>query len=434
MIAYLDLPSGLSGDMLLGCLVDCGWSIERLRHTIESLSLPAEEWAVLVETVVKSSLRATRVDVLVEEGTHQRRLADIVGIISESSLPKPICQRAIAVFNRLADAEARVHGTTREQVHFHEVGAMDAIVDIVGSIAGLHDLGIDKLYASPIPLGPGWTPSAHGRLPLPAPATLELLSAVGAPTRPAPGPGELVTPTAAALLAELATFEQPAITLSRIGIGAGQRDFDWPNIARMWLGEGEASHPLVQLETNIDDMNPQLYSAVSDHLFAAGALDVWLTPVQMKKGRPGVVLSVLGNTEDEQRLADILLRHTTTLGVRVQRMAHRHIARREIREVTTPFGELRVKVKWICDEAVGAFPEYEDCREAAERTGATVMTVHQSAVVAGLTLLADLRRASGGNSSDRTRVTVGDSGLSPSPGTPGEGWGGGSSTAEAAAI
>jgi uncharacterized protein (TIGR00299 family) protein len=430
MIAYLDLPAGLSGDMLLGCLVDCGWSVERLRNTIESLSLPVDEWAVQVETVVKGSLRATRVDVLVEEGRHQRRLVDIVGIINASALPEPIRRRAIAVFNRLADAEARVHGTTREQVHFHEVGAMDAIVDIVGSIAGLHELGIEKLYASPIPLGPGWTPSAHGRLPLPAPATLELLSAVGAPTRPAPGPGELLTPTAAALLAELTTFEQPAITLSRIGIGAGQRDFAWPNIARMWLGEGEASHPLVQLETNIDDMNPQLYSAVSDHLFAAGALDVWLTPVQMKKGRPGIVLSVLGSTEHEQTLADILLRQTTTLGVRVQRIAHRHLARREIREVGTPFGEVRVKVKWVGNEAVGAFPEYEDCRQAAERSGATVMAVHHSVVVAGLALLEDLRRASQRNARDSTRATLGDSSLSPSPGTPGEGWGGGSSTVE----
>ncbi len=271
MIAYLDLPSGLSGDMLLGCLIDCGWSVERLRNTIDSLSLSAEEWAVAVQTVVKGSLRAMRVDVLVDEGRHQRRLADIAGIIGASTLPPSICERAIAVFTRLANAEARVHGVSPEQIHFHEVGAMDAIVDIVASIAGLQDLGIEKLYASPVPLGPGWTNSAHGQLPLPAPATLELLAAANAPTRPAPGPGELLTPTAAALLAELATFEQPAFTLSRVGVGAGQRDFAWPNIARMWLGHGERSHPLVQLETNIDDMNPQIYAAVSDRLFAAGA-------------------------------------------------------------------------------------------------------------------------------------------------------------------
>jgi uncharacterized protein (TIGR00299 family) protein len=394
MIAYLDLPSGLSGDMLLGCLVDCGWNVERLHHTIESLSLPAEEWAVQVETVVKGSMRATRVDVLVEEGRHQRRLADIGGIIRGSTLPPAIRQPAIAVFERLAWAEARVHGTTPEQVHFHEVGAMDAIVDIVGSIAGLHDLGIEKLYASPIPLGMGWTKSAHGQIPLPAPATLELLSGAGAPTCSAPGPGELVTPTAAAILAELATFEQPTMTLSRIGVGAGQRDFAWPNIARMWLGHGEPSHPQVQLETNIDDMNPQLYAAVSDSLFAAGALDVWLTPVQMKKGRPGVLLSVLGNTENEQPLADIILRQTTMLGVRVQRIPHRHAARRELRAVSTPFGELRVKVKWIGDEPVGVFPEFDDCRKAAEASGASVLAVHQSAVVAGEALLEDLRHQS----------------------------------------
>lgn len=392
MIAYLDLPSGLSGDMLLGCLIDCGWGIDKLRSAIESLALPMSEWAIGVETVRKGTFRATRVDVLVEDQEHQRRLADIVGIISGSTLALPIRERAIAVFNRLADAEARVHGTTPDRIHFHEVGAMDSIVDIVGSIAGLHELGIEKLYASPVPLGPGWTQSAHGRLPLPAPATLELLSAVNAPTRPAPGPGELLTPTAAAILAELAVFQQPSLTISRVGVGAGQRDFAWPNIARIWLGESEPSGPLVQLETNIDDMNPQLYAAVSDTLFGAGARDVWLTPVQMKKGRPGVVLSALADADTQDALADIILRQTTSLGVRVHPVSHRYTARRELREVTTPFGVLRVKVKWLGDVPVGASPEYEDCKEAADRNGASVFEVHHSAVVAGSALLGELQK------------------------------------------
>jgi uncharacterized protein (TIGR00299 family) protein len=391
MIAYLDLPSGLSGDMLLGCLLDCGWSVQQLRKTIESLPLPAAEWAIEVHPVLKGSLRATCVKVLVEEGKHQRRLADVAAIISASTLPAKVREQSIAIFQRLANAEAKVHGTTPDKIHFHEVGAVDAIIDIVASVAGLNELGVEKLYASPVPLGHGWIESAHGRLPLPAPATIELLSAANAPIHPAPGPGELLTPTGAAILAELASFEQPVMRLSRIGIGAGQRDFAWPNIARMWLGEAEATGAIVQLETNIDDMNPQLYAAVSEKLFEAGARDVWLTPVQMKKGRPGVVLSVLAVAKDEAVLAEVMLRHTTTLGVRVHAIQHRHEARREIREVSTPLGNLRVKIKWMDEQAVDAVPEYDDCRAIADRSGISLLQVHQSAMAAGQALLAELR-------------------------------------------
>ncbi len=187
MIGYLDIPSGLSGDMFLGCLIDGGWPVDRLRETIDALALPTGHWAVQVEQVRKGSLRATLANVLVEEGGHRRGLTEIIAIITDSALPQVVKERAIAVFNRLAHAEAKVHGTTPDQIHFHEVGALDAIIDIVGTVMGLHELGVDDLYASAVPLGHGWTDSAHGRIPLPAPATLELLSAVGAPTRPAPG-------------------------------------------------------------------------------------------------------------------------------------------------------------------------------------------------------------------------------------------------------
>jgi uncharacterized protein (TIGR00299 family) protein len=407
MIAFLDLPSGLSGDMLLGCLLDSGWEAQRLRNTIELLPLDASEWAVEVRQVVKSSLRATRVEVLAEEATQQRRLRDVAEIINRSTLPEIVRKRAVAIFQRLANAEARVHGTTPDQIHFHEVGAVDAIIDIVASVNGLHELGIERLYASAIPLGHGWTNTAHGRIPLPAPATIELLASVNAPTRPAPGPGELLTPTGAAILAELATFEQPAISVSRIGIGAGQRDFDWPNVARMWLGEASAtqaatrheptgSSAIVRLETNIDDMNPQIYSVVADKLLKTGALDVWLTPVQMKKGRPGVVISVLATVSDEAKLADILLRETSTLGVRILPIIYRHEARRELREVCTPLGKLRVKVKWIGDEAVDAVPEFEDCRIVAESNQMPVLRVQKCALVAGQALIDELRAAANG--------------------------------------
>jgi uncharacterized protein (TIGR00299 family) protein len=318
-----------------------------------------------------------------------RNLHDVCAIIAAADLPDAVKDRATAVFHRLAAAEAKVHGSTIEAVHFHEVGALDAIVDIVGTVAGLYAIGIARLYASPLPLGSGWVKTAHGQLPLPAPATLELLAAAKAPTRPAPGPGELVTPTGAALLAELAVFAQPAMRFEKVALGAGQKDLDWPNIARLWLGTEAkeaapaqaATAPYVQIETNIDDMNPQLYGAVSDRLFAAGALDVWLTPIQMKKGRPGVTLAVLAAGEHEQTLAELILRETTTLGVRV-RAVHRHEARREMRSVETPFGPVQVKLKWMGDQLCGAMPEYEDCRRLAEAKGLAVRVVYEAAQAA----------------------------------------------------
>jgi pyridinium-3,5-bisthiocarboxylic acid mononucleotide nickel chelatase len=253
-------------------------------------------------------------------------------------------------------------------VHFHEVGAVDAIVDIVGVCAGLEALGIDQLYASSVPWGEGWVDSMHGKLPVPAPATLQILAAVGAPMRPAPGPGEHVTPTGAALVAQLATFEQPAMKLARVGVGAGTRVTAWPNVARLILGEPVGSSALIQIETNIDDMNPQFYEAISQRLFAAGALDVWLVPVQMKKGRPGTILTVLAAAEREAALADLILRETTTLGLRVQPI-HRHEGKREIRTIQTPLGPARVKLKQLGDEVVGVTPEYADVVKLAEASG-----------------------------------------------------------------
>ncbi len=223
MIGYLDIPSGISGDMFLGCLVDVGWPIESLRRVVESLKLDACEWSVAARSVMKGSMRATLMEVHAAEGHVHRHLSDIREMIERSDLSDAIKSRSIAVFRRLASAEAKVHGSTPEEIHFHEVGAVDAIIDIVGSAAGLAELGIDKLYASSVPLGPGWAQTQHGQIPLPAPATLELLAAAGALTRPAPGAGEWVTPTGAALLAEFATFQQPAMNLQKIGVGAGRK-------------------------------------------------------------------------------------------------------------------------------------------------------------------------------------------------------------------
>jgi len=391
MIAYLDIPSGLSGDMFLGCLVDAGWPVERLRAVIAGMKLPAEEWSIETRDVKKVGIRATLVDVRAREGHAHRHLKHIREIIAAGDVPEPVKEKAIAVFTRLANAEAKVHGTTPEKIHFHEVGAVDAIIDIVGACAGISEMGIEKIYASPVPTGSGWGNMAHGQMPLPAPATLELLAAANAPTIPGPGPGEWVTPTGAAILAEFATFEQPAMTLLRVGIGAGQRDAAWPNVARMWLGQAKSSGSMVQLETNIDDMNPQLYAGVSEKLFAAGARDVWLTPVQMKKGRPGVVLSVLAPASEEAKLVQLILRETTTFGVRAHRVDHRHEARREIRQMQTEFGAIRAKVKFVGEEPVGVMPEYEDCRRVAQERGLPLRQVHETAMGRALEKLRELR-------------------------------------------
>jgi uncharacterized protein (TIGR00299 family) protein len=236
-------------------------------------------------------------------------------------------------------------------------------------------------------MGPGWIDSQHGKLPLPAPATLELLSAAGAPTRAAPGPGELVTPTGAALVCELAKFGQPPMRLQKVAIGAGQRDSAWPNVARLWLGSDEpvsqesASESIVQIETNIDDMNPQFYGPLSERLFTAGALDVWLVPMQMKKNRPGLTLGVLAPTAAQQVIADIILRETTTLGVRVHAV-QRFEAEREIQTVTTEYGVVQVKLKRWGGQVLGAMPEYEDCRRLAEAKNVPVRSVHESAMAA----------------------------------------------------
>lgn len=251
----------------------------------------------------------------------------------------------------------------------------------MGVAAGLHALGIQQLYASGAPLGSGWVQSAHGQIPVPAPATLALLAAAQAPTRPSPGPGELTTPTGAALLAQYARFAQPEMRLLRVGMGAGQRDPAWPNVARLLLGEALATDAMVELSTNIDDMNPELYGAISQRLFAAGARDVWLTPVQMKKGRPGIVLSAIAPAGLETTLADLLLRETTTLGVRVHAV-RRHEALREQRTVATRYGPIRVKLKLLDGEIWGAMPEYDDCQVAAEAAGAPVRLVYEEALAA----------------------------------------------------
>jgi uncharacterized protein (TIGR00299 family) protein len=379
------LPSGISGDIFLSCLVDAGWELSRLQAVIDSLKLP-ESCKVEATRVQRKGIGATHVDVHTPHTHQHRHLHHIEKIINDADLPQTVKNRAIAVFTRLAAAEAKVHGTTIQKVHFHEVGALDAIIDIVGTCAGLEALGITQLYASPVPLGWGWVNCDHGQMPVPAPATLELIAAASVPTRQSPGGGELVTPTGAALIAELAQFRQAAMKPVKLGTGTGTRDPEWPNVARLLIGEPLDAAGIVEIATNIDDMNPQLYAPVMDKLLSAGALDCWLVPVQMKKGRPGIVLHILARAADEQKLASLVLRETTTLGVRVLPVT-RHEAGRDFRTVTTAFGDVQLKLKLVDGKIIGATPEFEDCRKLADAKGVAIKDVVEAAAAQARALL-----------------------------------------------
>jgi uncharacterized protein (TIGR00299 family) protein len=403
-VAYLDCFSGISGDMLLGALLHAGVPEEEMRA--ELAKVPLTGYSLDAKAVTKGGLAALQAVVGVQGKQPARALAEITALIDGSSLSVADRERGTAVFRRLAEAEAAVHGETAETVHLHEVGAVDAIVDVMGTITGLRMLGVEELYCSPLPTGEGWAEGRHGTLPVPAPATLEMLARAGAPLRAADAcEGELVTPTGAAIVAEMATFERPEMTLERIGYGAGSRDFaDRPNVLRLWLGEGAttATHPMVMIETNIDDMTGEMLGYALEKLLAQGAADAWLTPVQMKKGRPGVTLSVICVESDEEAVARLLLRETSTLGVRV-RPVHRWEAEREVVEFESSLGPAAVKVKRLSDEpprpdgrpSGRVAPEYEACKRLAETSGLPLAEVYRIVQVEGEGLLAPHSASSG---------------------------------------
>ena len=365
-VAYFDCFAGASGDMILGALMDAGLSPDDLCERLSALRLPG--WRLDVRRVVKGSVAATAIEIETEVEPMQRTLGDIEALIANSALPEHDRTLALRIFRRLAEAEAQVHGVSPEEVHFHEVGAVDAMVDIVGAVSGLSLLGVERVHVSPLPLGRGFVHAAHSLLPLPGPAVVELLR--GVPVVGRETEGETVTPTGAAILTTLAASygALPPFTIRHVGYGAGRREADYPNVLRVLIGETEIEATLewlVLLETNIDDLNPQVYGHVMNRLFGAGALDVWLTPVQMKKSRPGVLVSILCQPVDEAALVEILFRETTSLGLRRQ-MTERRRLPREIREVQTRFGSARVKVAFADGRMLRAVPEYEDCRRLAE--------------------------------------------------------------------
>jgi len=377
-IAYLDCFSGVSGDMLLGAMLDAGLGLDDLRSELEGL--PLSGFALSAAKVKRAGIAATHAVVDVSEEQPARTLEDVLRIIADARLPGADKEKGAAIFRRLAEAEAKVHGETAEAVHLHDVAAVDAIVDVMGAVAGLRLLGAEKLYCSALPLGSGEVGGPHGVLPVPAPATLELMAMSAAPIRTSAAPGELVTPTGAAIVTTLAAFERPEMTVERVGYGAGTRDPETrPNVLRLWLGaspEGRGTRPMLLIETNIDDMTPEMLAYVQAKLLAEGAADAWLAPVTMKKGRAAVVLSVLCTEADEERIARLLLRETSTLGVRV-RPVHRWEAEREVLEFESSLGPAAVKVKRLPGEPPRFAPEYEACAALAEASGRPIADVYR---------------------------------------------------------
>ncbi len=378
-IAYLDCASGISGDMMLGALVDAGVPLAEIQEGIDSLGLPSCK--LVAAEVKKCGFRATQVVVEHAPEHAHRHLHHITAMIEGSRLSPEQRALATAIFGRLATAEAKVHGTTIEKVHFHEVGAVDSIADIVGSAIGWDLLRVDKVVASPIPTGTGFIHIAHGRCAIPAPATAQLLK--GIPLASFAPEGELTTPTGAAIVAEMACEfgPLPAMTIETIGIGAGQRDMEHANVLRLVAGEVSEdsfvqTDRIVLLETNLDDTPGEQIGYCADQLWKAGALDVTLTPTQMKKGRPGVLLTVQCPPDKADRLEEIIFRETTTLGLRRQTVERRVLPRRSVK-VETPFGEMRGVVAMLPDGTERFSPEYESCRQAAEKTGHPISKVYR---------------------------------------------------------
>ncbi|MBI5025675.1 MAG: nickel pincer cofactor biosynthesis protein LarC [Nitrospirae bacterium] len=370
MIAYFDCFSGVSGDMILGAMVDAGMPLNELKRELSKLKLKG--YRLKEEEVKRAGLMATKVDVVQSskfKGQSSKNWKDVEKIIKASSLSPQVKQNGLKIFKRLFEAEAKVHGEPLDKVHLHELGAVDCIIDIIGTLIGLEFLGVEKVYSSAINLGSGTVKTEHGILPVPAPATAGLLRKV--PVYSSNIPFELTTPTGAVIISSLADGfgPMPHMKVSKIGIGAGNKDFrTQPNILRLFVGEGgtTSADEVTIIETNIDDMSPQIYEHVMDLLFDSGALDVYLTPVMAKKSRPGIKLTVISDNLKAAKLSDIILRETTTFGLRAYQ-AKRTVLEREIREVETAYGKVRVKVGKMKGEVLKESPEYEDLKELAKK-------------------------------------------------------------------
>jgi uncharacterized protein (TIGR00299 family) protein len=363
--------------MFLGALLDldAGISLDGLRKALAAL--PLEGYELQLEPYQDKGILGSRFEVVLAKQDAQsqplRRLSDIKALLHASTLSSTVREMALSVFQCLANAEATVHGTGIEEVHFHEVGAIDAIVDITGAAIALEALGITQLYASSLPLSSGHVQTSHGALPVPAPATLEILRHAPVQWKPSTVEGEMVTPTGAAILATMASFQTPALFIERVGYGFGRKHFPWPNCLRVCMGRPAGANRQGELvdtdwvtviESNIDNMSGELLGGLMDKLFAAGALDVNYTPIQMKKNRPAVMLTIICQLEDGNALSELLLRESSTLGVRIAQV-QRIKAQRDFEPIQTPLGSVTMKVKRLGNRVISAMPEYEDCQRIA---------------------------------------------------------------------
>jgi uncharacterized protein (TIGR00299 family) protein len=403
-LAYFDCPSGAAGDMIMGALVDAGVPFEALQGELAKLRLPG--FTLERREVMKGVFRATKVNVHVHQHAHgaaghshadpheerrhpERDLGAILELITASGLDAPVKDQAGRIFTRLAHAEARVHGTTVDQVHFHDVGAVDAIVDVVGACVGLHLLGVDSVHCSALPVGGGFVTGAHGRMAIPGPGTAELLK--GFPVVDTGVMRELVTPTGAAILTTLSTSAgaMPAMTVEAVGYGAGTMELETPNIIRVFLGrasDARGSETIVQIETTVDDMQPQLWEAVMERLFESGALEVYLTPVTMKKSRPGIVLTALCAPDRVTELSRVLFEESPTIGVRWTAYQRERLDR-EIITLATVYGPVPFKVSRLGGRVVTATPEFTEIRRIAKEKGLPAREVLDQARADGRRLL-----------------------------------------------
>ncbi len=381
-IAYFDCSAGISGDMILGALTDLGMDLKKCESELKKLNLPQVE--LKSNPVLKNSISALKVDVSPQNEHAHRTYKDIVAVLKNSSLGKDIIDRSIKIFHKLALAEAKIHSKNVEEIHFHEIGAVDSIADIVGAVIGLNELKIEKIFCSKIHVGSGFVKCQHGEIPLPAPATLEILKDI--PLYSKGINSELTTPTGAAIIATVAESfgNMPEMTLQKIGYGAGSRDLEIPNILRVWLGETEEvssnfkTEEITLLETNIDNISAEQISFAAERIWGGEILDLYLTPIQMKKNRPATMLSVMVKNENVEKTLERIYSEIPTLGIRVRRI-NRSILSRETTTVETKHGKIRIKIGKKASKIYSAEPEYEDCKKIARDKNLSINSVYEEA-------------------------------------------------------
>lgn len=385
-IAYFDCFSGISGDMFVGALLDAGLKIEILEKELNKLNLSG--YQLEVNKVLKKGISASQFKVKIQEKGVERRFKDILNILEESKLDEEIKNEVKKIFFKIVEAESKIHQEDIEKIHFHEIGGLDSIIDISSAVIGIKALEIKEIYSSPLPLGKGFVKCAHGILPLPAPATLELLKNI--PTYSGGMESEMVTPTGAAIISTLTKDfgERPLMKIEKIGYGAGEREFSIPNLLRVSIGEkilsdrdlmdGYVHDEALLIETNIDDMNPEFYDYIMDKLFSQGALDVFLTPIQMKKNRPAHMFSIIVYEQNLKEILKVLFSESTTLGVRIKEVKRLKLTQQNF-IAETKYGKIKVKVGIFKEDIKTIAPEYQDCQKIAQQYQVPLKEIYEEA-------------------------------------------------------